>query len=376
MPKIAMIGAGSLVFCKTLIMDILATEALRGSEICLMSRTKPKLDRMEGFVKRVINENDLPAKVTVDARPPRGARGRRLRDRHDPGRRRRCLQARLRDPAEVRRRPVHRRLPRPRRRLPRAAHDSRPRRHRPRHGGALPRRPACSTTPTRWRACCYALGKASTVPFIGLCHGVQTTLDLISRYVDVPKDQIDYLCAGINHMALVPVAAGQARRPRPLPPPAREHREARVLRQREGARRGHAPLRLLHDREHRATCPSTCPGSAASKRALELYCDEPDFGGASGAYYKYCEMLAEKYGDVDYLALESPKLGRPQRRVLLLHPRGRGDGQPVPPQRQRAQRRLHHQPARGLLRRGAGVRRRRGACTPCASATCRRSARR
>jgi len=28
----------------------------------------------------------------------------------------------------------------------------------------------------------------------------KTTLDLISRYVDTPKDRIDYLCAGINHM--------------------------------------------------------------------------------------------------------------------------------------------------------------------------------
>ena len=39
------------------------------------------------------------------------------------------------------------------------------------------------------------------ISFIGLCHGVQTTLDLISRYVDVPKDEIDTLVAGINHMA-------------------------------------------------------------------------------------------------------------------------------------------------------------------------------
>ena len=59
MPKIAMIGAGSLVFCQTLTSDILATEALRDSEICLMSRTKAKLDRMEAFVNRMIQENGL-----------------------------------------------------------------------------------------------------------------------------------------------------------------------------------------------------------------------------------------------------------------------------------------------------------------------------
>ena len=64
-PKIAMIGAGSLIFCKTLTMDILATPALQGSEICLMNRTKPKLDKMEAFVKGVVKENKLPAKVTA-----------------------------------------------------------------------------------------------------------------------------------------------------------------------------------------------------------------------------------------------------------------------------------------------------------------------
>ena len=30
-------------------------------------------------------------------------------------------------------------------------------------------------------AVCYALGLISDVPFVGLCHGVQTTLDLIGR---------------------------------------------------------------------------------------------------------------------------------------------------------------------------------------------------
>ena len=50
------------------------------------------------------------------------------------------------------------------------------------------------------------------------------------------------------------------------------------------------------------------PWFRSSKRGLETYCDMPDFGGASGAYYKYCRMLAEKYKDVDYLAQESPKI--------------------------------------------------------------------
>jgi len=31
-----------------------------------------------------------------------------------------------------------------------------------------------------------------------------------------------------------------------------------------------------------------------TRKALELYCDEPAFGGETGAYYKYCRMLVGK----------------------------------------------------------------------------------
>src|SRR4051812_6451351 len=61
--KIAMIGAGSVVFTKTLIADILATPSLADSEFALMSPTETKLRRMEAFVGRMIKDNCLPAKV-------------------------------------------------------------------------------------------------------------------------------------------------------------------------------------------------------------------------------------------------------------------------------------------------------------------------
>ena len=65
MPKIAMIGAGSIVFCKTLMMDILATPSLANSEFRLMSRTMPKLERIKKFADKVIAENKLKASVSV-----------------------------------------------------------------------------------------------------------------------------------------------------------------------------------------------------------------------------------------------------------------------------------------------------------------------
>jgi alpha-galactosidase len=61
--KIAMIGAGSVVFCKTLMSDIMATPALADSQFALMSPTETKLRRMETFAKRMIRENGLNAEV-------------------------------------------------------------------------------------------------------------------------------------------------------------------------------------------------------------------------------------------------------------------------------------------------------------------------
>lgn len=41
----------------------------------------------------------------------------------------------------------------------------------------------------------------SRIANVGLCHSVQNTIHELSRYLDVPESEIDYLCAGINHQA-------------------------------------------------------------------------------------------------------------------------------------------------------------------------------
>ena len=48
----------------------------------------------------------------------------------------------------------------------------------------------------------WALNRASTrVPTVGLCHSVQGTAHELARDLEIPPEEIDYLCAGINHMA-------------------------------------------------------------------------------------------------------------------------------------------------------------------------------
>ena len=70
MTKVAIIGAGSIVFCKTLILDILATDGLAKTEFALMAPSTRRTSQVEAFVQRVIQANGLPATVwkTTDLR--------------------------------------------------------------------------------------------------------------------------------------------------------------------------------------------------------------------------------------------------------------------------------------------------------------------
>ncbi len=306
MAKIAMIGAGSQIFCKTLTSDILATPALQDSEICLMSRTKPKLDKMHAFVQRMIDENKLPARVTstldraealdgakyvinmiqvggVDAFkldyeiPMKYGVDQCVADSIGPGGVFRALRTI----------PVLKDIVQDMDRLcPEAI---------------------LLNYANPMGANCSGLGRMSNVSFIGLCHGVQTTLDLISGYVGVPKDQVDFLCAGINHMAWF-LSLHDKRDGRDLYPILRENIEKPEYYYNEKVRAEvmrHFGYFMTESTGHLS---EYVPWFRSSKRGLETYCDLPDFGGASGAYYHYCNMLAEKYKKVDYLDLESAKI--------------------------------------------------------------------
>jgi alpha-galactosidase len=306
-PKIAMIGAGSLIFCKTLTMDILATPALQDVEICLMNRTKPKLDKMEAFVREVVQANKLPAKVTATLDRRKALDGAKyvinmiqiggvdafrmdyeiplkygvdqcIADSLGPGGVFRALRT-----------------------IPALAEMSRD------MNEVCPDAILLNYA-NPMGANCSALGRVAKVQFIGLCHGVQTTLDLISRYVDVPKDQIDHVCAGVNHMAWF-LSLRDKRDGRDLYPILRQRCEKAEYYVNEKVRcevMRHFGYFMTESTGHLS---EYVPWFRSSKRALDLYCDQPGFGGASGAYFNYCNMLAEKYKSVDYLATESRKIG-------------------------------------------------------------------
>ena len=48
---------------------------------------------------------------------------------------------------------------------------------------------------------CWALNRATGIKTVGLCHSVQGTAEQLAEDIGVPIEEINYVCAGINHMA-------------------------------------------------------------------------------------------------------------------------------------------------------------------------------
>lgn len=308
MAKIAIIGAGSIIFCKTLILDVLATKGLEDSEFALMAPSTKRTPQVERFANRVIKANDLPAKVyvTTDTRdavkdadyiittfqvgglkgfeydykiPLKHGVDQCIGDTLGPGGVFRSLRSI----------PVMMDLAKDMEELCPDAY-------------LLNYVNPMATN-------CWALGKTN-VKFVGLCHGVQTTLDLISGYVEVPKEEIDFLCAGINHMGWFLKLEHKGKDLYPILREKFEKPEYYVNEKVRGEAFRHFGYFMTESTGHLA---EYLPYFRKNKKALDLYCDEPGFGGESGAYYYWCEAVGEKYNRQDILAGESDKL--PSRSV-------------------------------------------------------------
>ncbi len=300
--KIAMIGAGSRVFCKTLMSDIMATPALADSEFALMSPTEGKLRRMEAFARRMIRDNGLAAKAwaTTNRReaiqdadfvvvmiqvggleafridyevPLRYGVDQCIADSLGPG-------------------GVFRGL----RTIPVLIDIARDMEELARPGAVMLQ----YANPMAGN--CLALGQATDATFVGLCHGVQTTLDLIARYCEVPKEEISYTCGGINHMDWF---LSLRHKGRDLYPKLREVFEKPEYYKNEKVRGEvfrHFGYFMTESTGHLS---EYVPWFRKDRKALDLYCDEPSFGGESGAYYRYCRALEEKYAQHDPLEYET-----------------------------------------------------------------------
>lgn len=300
MPKIAMIGAGSIVFCKTLFLDMVATPALRNSEFRFMSRTLPKIERMKKFADRVIKDNGLAATTmaTLDRRealknadyviamlqvggvdafqldyeiPMKHGVDQCIGDTLGPGGLFRALRTI----------PVMMDLARDMQELCPNAH--------------------LLNYVNPMASVCWALGKVSGLKYVGLCHGVQTTLDLIAGYVGVPKAEIDYLAAGINHMGWFLKMEHKGKDLYPLFKEKCELPEYYINEKVRIEVMRHFGYFMTESTGHLS---EYVPWFRSGKEALARYCDEPAFGGETGAYLKWCRLISDKLENTDMLAEE------------------------------------------------------------------------
>lgn len=300
MAKVAIIGAGSIVFCKTLMLDILSTPGLEGTEFALMAPSTTRTSQVEAFAKRVIQANGLPAKVwkTTDRREALkgadyviatfqvgGVKGFEI-DYKIPYKYGvdQCIGDTL-GPGGIFR--ALRSIPT----VMEMCHDME----------ELCPNAFLLNYVNPMAMICWAIGKTK-VPFVGLCHGVQTTLDLISGYVDVPKEEIDYLAAGINHMAWFLKIAHNGQDLYPKLRERFEFPEYYVNEKVRGEAFRHFGYFMTESTGHLS---EYLPYFRKNQKALDLYCDEPAFGGETGAYYNWCKTVADKYESKDILAGES-----------------------------------------------------------------------
>jgi alpha-galactosidase len=302
--KIAIIGAGSIVFCKTLVLDILATPSLCDSEFALMAPSTHNTSQVETFINKVIEKENLPAKVwkTTDRRDAlKNANYVIL-----------CFQV-----GGVRAFDMDVNIPL-------------------KHGvntcigdtmgaGAIFR--ALRTIPVireiakEMRDLCpnalilnyvnpmamvgWSLGQEG-LDYVGCCHGVQTTLDLIAGYCGVDKKDIDYIEAGINHMGwFLRIEKNGV----DLYPKLREVFEKPEYYVNEKVRGEVFRNFGFFMTESTGHLSEYLPYFRKNQKALDLYCDEPGFGGECGAYLRFCSDVANKYRDhlLDHEPIELPK---------------------------------------------------------------------
>src|ERR671918_409211 len=50
---------------------------------------------------------------------------------------------------------------------------------------------------------CMAMNRATAVRTVGLCHSVHNTASEIAHWLDVPFEEVNFVCAGINHVAFM-----------------------------------------------------------------------------------------------------------------------------------------------------------------------------
>lgn len=199
-PKIALIGAGSSVFTRNLCSDILLAPSLRDCKISLMDIDAGRLRRSRDLVQNIVDSRKLGAKVeaTTDRREAVRGADYVVTTFQQGG-----LDAYALDIEIPQRYGVEQ-----------CVGDTLG------PGGVFR---SLRTIPVLLDLCdemdelapealllnyvnpmaanCWAVDVATGRPHVGLCHSVQGTSEMLAGWVGAPYEEVNYLCAGVNHQA-------------------------------------------------------------------------------------------------------------------------------------------------------------------------------
>ena len=200
MPKITFIGAGSLVFTRNLCSDILLAPALQDSTIALMDIDPIRLEQARAIVQAMVDQRKLKAQVVATTSRRAAVEGADyvITTFQQGG-----LDAYKLDIAIPQKYGVEQ-----------CVGDTLG------PGGVFR---ALRTIPVLLDLCeemdllapealllnyvnpmaanCWAVADGSGRPHVGLCHSVQGTSEMLARWIGAPYDEVNFVCAGINHQA-------------------------------------------------------------------------------------------------------------------------------------------------------------------------------
>ena len=200
MTRITFIGAGSIGFTRTLVRDILTFPRLANAELVLMDIDKERLEFAERSVKRIIELGKYPATVKTTLSRAEALLGADV-----------VMVTILAGGVQVWRHDIE---------IPKQygidinVGDTRGPSGIFRALRTIPEMLNIAKDMERYcpnammlnytnpmAMLCRAMQLESNIQLTGLCHSVQGTAEMLARWVGVPYDEIDYVCAGINHMA-------------------------------------------------------------------------------------------------------------------------------------------------------------------------------
>ncbi|MDD5705651.1 MAG: alpha-galactosidase [Kiritimatiellae bacterium] len=200
MAKIVFIGAGSFGFTRTLVRDILTFPAMRDAELALVDIDKERLAFAKKACEKIVAAGNYPAVVTATLDRKQALKGADA-----------VLVTILCGETSVWQHDIL--IPK-KYGVDTCVGDTR---------GPSGIFRALRTIPTMLDICrdmerlcpnaimlnytnpmamlCHAMQRRSSLKISGLCHSVQGTAHMLAKWAGVAPDQVDYVCAGLNHLA-------------------------------------------------------------------------------------------------------------------------------------------------------------------------------